>query len=324
MDRNLKASAAFVGTLFLASQPAIFAVTTDALGPEAAPAGALTNRALPSTAEPSTVISPGSAPIPFINPPAEPADAASMPLPPIQTSQDQHKDIAIPLDMSAATTGLLLDTTNPNRKPPKPPEPLTAVISNVEMTTGSQEIIFGKYHGLQVNVSNGTDRPLLFDGDSATLRLSGSTIKTITIRQTDLTVCPIPTAKDEVIAVARAAITVGAAPAIRDHKLQAGPILQRYGCDEKRREDEETRFGKRILWPGDSCSGIVFFQTDRSLRGGIIELPVQSLADMQDQTALKENSNIKGSATLTPIAAGQADAAALTPSTDAAKKRPPK
>jgi hypothetical protein len=276
---------------------------SDSLGPESVPA---TPRATDGTILDTNQ--------PFVNPPAAPPSADNQPIPKLETSTDQHTNISIPLDMNAATTGLLLDTTNPNRKPPKPPEPLTAVLSNVEMTISKQEIVLGDYHGLQVHVANGTDRPLLFNGAKAVLRLGDSVAKPVTTRQIDDEVNPYATTKDQVVAVLKAGVTVGALPTVKDIKMQRGPILQRYGSDEKRREDEQSRFGNRILWPGDSSDGIIYFQTDKSLHGGTLELPVCSLADFQDKTALKGQSNVTNSAPLGPIAEGETVAEPQDPS----------
>lgn len=242
-------------------------------------------------------------PIPFVNAPAAPAGALSEPIPTVPTAHGAHTDISIPLDMRSATNGLLLDTTNPT-KVPKPPLPLTAVISNVILTTSPQEYLMGDFHGLKVHISNGTDRPLLFNGDKAVIKFDGQCAAPITVGQLQDAVCPASTTKEQIIGVLKVAVTVGLEPTIRDIKMEKGPILQRYGCDEKRREDEQSRFGQRILWPGDSSDGIVYFNTDRSLHGGTLELPISSLADLQDQSTLSGVSKITSTTPLVPISEG--------------------
>lgn len=223
------------------------------------------------------------------------------PIPPVQfkTTTEPHTNISIPIDVNSTDNNLLL---HPENK--KPLEPLSAVLSNVLLSTGPQEVILGPYHGLPVHVKNATDRPLLFNGDAAVIRLGNHSIRPVTIRQIDQLVDPMETVRDDIIATIKAGVTVGLAPTIRQEEVQRGPILNRYGADELRREDEQSRFGKRIIWPGDTTDGIVYFQTTSSLRGGTFELPVCSMSS-QEKSNISGSSTVNGTTGLKPVAEGE-------------------
>jgi hypothetical protein len=176
-----------------------------------------------------------------------------------------------------------------NKTQKKPLPPLSAVISSVELTTDPNEYVLGPYHGLHVHVHNGTDRPLVLNGDMATMHLGSEIVRPISIRQVDYEVCPPLTTGEQALVAAKVAVTVGWNSAIADEKVQRGIILGRYGCDEHRRQDEQNRFGKRILWPGDDSDGVVYFQTDQSLKGGTIEMPI-SMTDANNNSVADQNS----------------------------------
>ncbi len=85
----------------------------------------------------------------------------------------------------------------------------------------------------------------------------------------------------ETSAAVVAGVTIGAYPTVRDIVNQKGPILNRYGADEKRRENVAARFGKRILWPGDISEGIVFVKENQKIQGASVEMPVGTFPDMK-------------------------------------------
>ncbi|QQR57443.1 MAG: hypothetical protein IPG59_21085 [Candidatus Melainabacteria bacterium] len=78
-----------------------------------------------------------------------------------------------------------------------------------------------------------------------------------------------------------AGVTIGAYPTIRDLKNQKGPILERYGSDEQRRENISERFGKRVLWPGDISQGLVFVREGEKIAGASVEMPVGTFPEMK-------------------------------------------
>jgi hypothetical protein len=172
--------------------------------------------------------------------------------------------------------------------------PLTSVIgADASMSIQPNEVMLGKMRGLVVEVRNNTDRPLLFDGDHATATISGSQYTATPVSSISDSVTPDRTKKQvfeaDVKATVTATVTVGAVQAIEGVRTQAKPVLERYGADEVRRQDEIARFGKRIVWPGDNTRGTVYFSISKSLKGASVAMPVQSMFFPNDQTSLTKS-----------------------------------
>jgi len=152
------------------------------------------------------------------------------------------------------------------------------------------DVTVGHLHGIQVEVQNDTDRPLLFDGDLATASVGGKKLTAATLGNVDNAASPRRSKLNRFLRdtekCTEAAATLGAIPSVRDAMVQAGPIPQRYGADEARRFNELSRFGKRVLWPGDTTSGIIYFDTVDAMKGSTIDLPVSSTIDVTDHGSL--------------------------------------
>jgi hypothetical protein len=146
--------------------------------------------------------------------------------------------------------------------------------------------------GLLVQVKNHTDRPLIFDGNGAVANVNGAKLTAAPLIVLENIAAPIPTFQQKLKAAAVDTVvqggSIGAEVTAEDMIRQEGPILGRYGKDETRRGDEISRFGKRIVWPGDSTQGVVYFETSASIAHATVELPVNSLYDKSD-TALIRN-----------------------------------
>src|SRR5438105_8769831 len=110
--------------------------------------------------------------------------------------------------------------------------------------------------GLLLHLHNGTNSPLAFDGNRAFIKLDGQTVTAVSDDTIAATTCPANRAIDQAVIATEAFASIGTIPTIHDHKVQKGPVLGRYGCDEKRRLATAQRFGTRILWPGDDTQGI--------------------------------------------------------------------
>jgi hypothetical protein len=165
--------------------------------------------------------------------------------------------------------GLLV---TPGIHPVQESAPLADILNQVPGKIEGQDSARGKYQGWKITVANNSDRPLLFDGDAAvSLSMPGAapTPCVSMERLAELSVLPeqSPSFKKRLVtdvkATAVAAVTVGWAQTIHDQKQGSGPIVAanggRYGLDEQRREDQLRRFGKRVLWPGDSTEGVIYF-----------------------------------------------------------------
>lgn len=82
---------------------------------------------------------------------------------------------------------------------------------------------------------------------------------------------------------ALAAVTVGGAQTVFDAMKNSKPVLRAYGRDEERRQEDQERFGQRILWPGDSSTGVVLFSAEEPLTEAVVSIPAASLFDANDK-----------------------------------------
>jgi hypothetical protein len=172
--------------------------------------------------------------------------------------------------------------------------PLSSIISdNAEMRIDNNEVILGAMRGLAVEVVNNTDRPLIFWGDKAIATMGGNHLHCAPLIALEEMTNPVLTLKEKVIddikATTIAGGSIGGIPTLNDINRQAGPILGRYGGDEDRREDEISRFGKRVVWPGDTTKGVVYFVTKQPLTGSSIDMPVSALYDSTDQSSVSKS-----------------------------------
>lgn len=139
--------------------------------------------------------------------------------------------------------------------------------------------------GMRIRVVNDTKEPLVFDGDNVSIAGAEGRQVSSPMPEMDTTGFPPCTGKGQFKKVVVSGITIGAVPTLKDMKIAKGPKLERYGCDELRREDEVARFGKRVVWPGASSNGIVYFKTTPS-KGATMEMPVSALFDSNDKTVV--------------------------------------
>jgi hypothetical protein len=183
------------------------------------------------------------------------------------------------------TPDLLL--VNPGNPAQQSAKPLKAYIGmSVTLHIDRRGIAFDSLRGILVTVTNEIDRPLVLDGDKAQGVASGKTYQCAPLTTLQQIIMPSHTNKDVLESIYRnilpAAITVGAVPTIKDFKKSRLPVLERYGPDEERRQVEQSRFGRRILWPHQKTQGIVYFETDDTMDGAKIEIPATTLFDTTD------------------------------------------
>jgi hypothetical protein len=194
--------------------------------------------------------------------------------------------------------GLLV---TPGAHPVKVAVPLSQIISCHDQVIGKIErldVPRGKYKGLLISVTNNADRPLLFDGDAAVVSsMPGGALPCVSL-STLAQLSVLPEQSDsfkrrfvtDAKATGAAAVTVGWVQTLHDQKRFSGPVVGpnggRYGLDEQRREDELRRFGKRVLWPGDESSGVIYFDSPGALTGATINLPVSSYYDQDDRSTV--------------------------------------
>jgi hypothetical protein len=193
------------------------------------------------------------------------------------------------------TPDMLLVT--PTASTQQAPIPLGSLVGNaLKLTVLRSDVTFEKFRGILISVTNGTNRPLVVDGDQATAVLDGHTFKcapVATIQQSIVAPRKISTEFDELLKLALpAALTVGAVPTIRDIRESQRPVLERYGPDELRRKIEFTRFGRRILWTNQKVEGILYFESDEALKNAQIVIPTTTLFDNKDTSKLTSTPSI--------------------------------
>jgi hypothetical protein len=175
----------------------------------------------------------------------------------------------------------------------KTKQPLQAIVGvQATLTIMPGQVQLKKFRGLKIRVTNDTDRPIVFDGDNAVATAGGASYNTATLVQLEeLNRLPHTFAQklsSDLKATTTATVTVGAVQTAEGIKSQFGPILPRYEGDERRRELEDSRFGKRVVYPGENSEGVVYFQTDASLQGAVLQLPTASLYDNNDKAEVSQ------------------------------------
>lgn len=193
--------------------------------------------------------------------------------------------------------GLLV---TPGPHPEKISTPLSTIVEGGAQLKGKVEGVAsprGKYQGLLIAVENHSDRPVIFDGDAASLKVGGAEVVSVPMSKlAELSVLPEQSKSfarrfgTDLQATTTAALTVGWVPTIRDQKRGSGPIVGdnggRYGLDEQRRTDQLRRFGKRVLWPGETTSGVLYFDSRAQLSAVAVNMPVSSYHDQTDRAVL--------------------------------------
>ena len=83
-----------------------------------------------------------------------------------------------------------------------------------------------------------------------------------------------------------AAVSVGIVQTAETMKREAGPIENRYEYDHARQKNEESRFGRRLVYPGDSTDGQIYFDSNVPLEDAVLELPIKLFYDSTTEATL--------------------------------------
>jgi len=153
-----------------------------------------------------------------------------------------------------------------------------------------KDITFEKLRGIMITVTNNTNRPVAVDGDQARAIVAGKGYLCVPVSAIQQAIVPHHKPSQEFMEilahVVPAALTVGAAPTLRDFQISRKPVLERYGADELRRKIEYSRFGRRILWSQQKVQGIVYFDGTQPLAEARLEIPATTLFDSKDAATL--------------------------------------
>ncbi len=190
-------------------------------------------------------------------------------------SDRDSQDVGIQGELRGALPSELKGNTQGRSEKPAVPAELAG---EVTVSIEKDAITIDHMRGLLLKVSNTSKHPVMVDGDAAQVVLNTNTESGASLSDIERKGLPPTDAKAQIKKDAKdtltAAFTVGAVQAIEGIKMQHGPILDRYGTDEKRRQQELVRFGKRILWPGEVSTGTIYFNTEISFSGGTLEIPL--------------------------------------------------
>jgi hypothetical protein len=276
MTGNLKRNW-ILGTLLCSSFQLIAAASADSEAKLRAPMPGTSKIAAPSAASSAATASDDAA--------AKLAPESKMPPPATPTMGG----LSAPGADAMMTPDLLL--VKPTNRSKQAAEPLKAYINaGLTLQIDQRNISFEHLSGVQITVNNQTGRPLMVDGTKATVTNGGATLTAIPVTVLQKAVLP-KTGLEHAMAsigtkIVPAAVTIGVVPAVKDEFKMRKPVLDRYGSDEQRREVESSRFGRRIIWPGQKTQGILYFQTEESLAGSHIQIPAATLFDTQDACVL--------------------------------------
>jgi hypothetical protein len=179
--------------------------------------------------------------------------------------------------------------------PPEQPRPLAELGAGIEVSAKGETASLKGLTALRLHVANNTQRTLSFKGNEAVLALTGTQLKAAPLASISARIKeydnPHGYRERAAMTAMTAAMTVGAWQAVRDDKVLRNPVTERYGFDNANRNQRLLRFGERVLWPGDSCEGVVYFESSQpvSLAGASLQVPVADFYNPSDRITLPAN-----------------------------------
>ena len=178
---------------------------------------------------------------------------------------------------SAQTVDDSQDPEDPLMPDKQAAPPLSAKLT-IEELSGTASIGKGE-HTLKITVVNSGKRALLLDGDNISFGSGNQNA----LAKEDIIHPPMKnTLPGDVLEVGSSIGTGGTMPVAVDIINKAknpGPAF--YGRDESRRDLAEIRFGKRLVFPGETSSGEIYFR-DSATAQTSLSIPVFSHPDGAD------------------------------------------
>lgn len=162
---------------------------------------------------------------------------------------------------------------------PEIPAPSLRGTLTVEELVGSASIQEGA-HTVKINVINNGKRALLLDGDNVEF-ISGQDKQGALSKEQLISPPAKNTLPGDVLELASSVASGGVMPVLVDAANKAknpGPAF--YGKDEARRDLDEMRFGKRLVFPGENSSGELYLGKSAT-RPGQLSIQVYSHPDGQ-------------------------------------------
>jgi len=174
------------------------------------------------------------------------------------------------------------------------PELETVVLSDIELKGIGAVSPFKNFSVVVCTVENRTAIPIIVDGDHAVLGDgAAASVQNKCASQGDIDAIgrPPTTMKQKFVSNLKATIvgaaTIGGEQMYEGFKSERKPVPQRYAWDEERKEHEEGRLGERVLYPGDSTQGNVYFPLQAAQPAGmILSMPVKSFYNAANKAML--------------------------------------
>jgi hypothetical protein len=239
----------------------------------------------------------------------EPIDTTGTTPIPNKTGADGMGGLSAPGADAIMTPNMLL--VSPQAAGKKPPEPLQAYVgSYLKMQVDRYDVTFDRLQGILITVINETNRPLVVNGNKAEALIGGKSYVAVPVTTLQTIVIPAHNAsqvlEDILTKIMPAAATIGAVPTIKDFNSLKKPVLERYGADELRRRVEASRFGRRILWPQEKSSAVLYFDTAVDLNNCSVQIPASTLFDQQDKSMLTSSPGTSAPSTSAPATSSPA------------------
>lgn len=165
--------------------------------------------------------------------------------------------------------------------------PLNEITNKIELNIEPEDVLIKGKHGVKIKIKNNTDRALIFNGENATARFHGSEYKCMNIDQFEDT-CNLDLSDRDLPLIMPPVVIGGLQPA-KSISSKSRSLRKSIEASENSLKKPPERFGKRILWPGDTSYGIILFNANESLTNSIIKIPASSLFDSSDQAAISNS-----------------------------------
>jgi hypothetical protein len=174
------------------------------------------------------------------------------------------------------------------KQPPAPP--LAGQLSSIQITRSPLVFQLHGLYGVEISVHNDTKLAVIVDGEHAVAQIGSirypAADREIIDRAALWSGTRTQRAEKSTARILVAGASIGAYQLIRDEWIQSGPVLRRYGKNQVRKEDEAGSFAARIIWPGDTRTGFMYFVGAPSLQGAELQVPVTTLFDPSEQAVL--------------------------------------
>ena len=141
---------------------------------------------------------------------------------------------------------------------------------------------------IRLDVKNDGNVPVVIDTTNA--ELSGTNSLALQQSSSKLFQRRVPRLINGILA----ASSVGIIPTLAEISEQKGTVLDRYGKDQERRKIEEEMFGKSLIYPGESATGLISFSAPTS------RLPRMKSITLQMASYYEPGKSVKISAPIAP------------------------